>query len=144
MKVSTKQLLIIVAVVFVIFIAIGIWFYRKGKKTTTIAPVPNDNPNSNSPANNPAGVSDAQIAQIRDELYNEMNGVSLWRDTTPFINYMGLSDTDFVRVYNAFNSKYQAEGNGTLKDWIDSEYGIGEFGTVKDQILSRMGRLNLK
>ena len=140
MKLSSKQILIVVAVVIVIFIGVAYWYYRKGKKQTTIAPIPNDSPTG---INNPSGVSLSSISQLADELYQEMNGVSLYRDSQPYVKLLVLSDTDFVKVYNSFNEKYQKEGEGTLKQWIEGEYGLGQFDTLKTSILSRVGRLNL-
>lgn len=143
MKVSTKQLLIVIGVVLLIVIAVGIWFYRKGKKQTTIAAPPADNAGGGATNNNPAGVSNSEISMLADALYQEMDGVSLWRNIDPYIDLMVLSDTDFVKVYNMFNTKHQAEGDGTLKEWIESESGIGEFATVQAAIVARMARLSL-
>lgn len=140
MKFTSKQILIVVAVILVIFIIIGIWFYRKGKKQTTIAPVPKDIvPGSN----NAYGVSPAEILSIADALHTEMDGLNLWgHDVAPYVRLVNLSDTDFVKVYNAFNEKYQKESKETLKGWIESETFV--FDDVTDAIIERMGRLNLK
>jgi hypothetical protein len=150
MKLTSKQILIIVAVVLVILVIVGIWFYRKGKKQTTIAPYVNDTPGATGSGsttgtgtNNPAGVSVSQISMISQALFNEMDGFNVWRDTKPFTDLMILSDTDFVKVYNKFNTDYQAEGDGTLKQWIEDESGVGEFATIREAILQRMARLNL-
>ena len=147
MKLTSNQLLIILVVVLLIFVIIGVWFYRKGKKQTTIAPYVNDNPTTNntgsSSSNNPAGVSSSQISMIAQALFNEMDGFNVWRDTKPFTDLLILSDTDFVKVYNKFNTDHQAKGDGTLKQWIEDESGVGEFATIKEAILERMARLNL-
>lgn len=139
MKVSTKQFLIIAGIVLVVFIIIGIWFYRKGKKQTTIAPLPLDNPD----ANNAYGVSFSELLQIADAMHKDMDGLNLLgHDVTPYEKYAALSDTDFVKVYNVYNEKYQKESGETLKEWIESESYA--FDDVTDSILARMGRLNLK
>lgn len=139
MKLTSKQLLYSGIALLVVLIGIGWWFYHKGKKTTTIAAIPNDTPEG---ANNSAGVSLSQISQIADALYTDMDGFN-WagHDSQPYQDFESLSDTDFVKVYNTFNTKHQSEGNGTLKKWIeDEDYA---FDDVVDSILSRMGRLNL-
>lgn len=140
MKITTKQLLIIVAVVIVIFIAIGFWFYRKGRKKVTAVKPPLDNPNTG--GNNTAGVSNAEILSISDALFTDMDGYN-WsgHDVMPYQRLQALSDTDFVNVYNVFNSKYQPESGETLKQWINSE--MYAFDDVIESILDRMARLNL-
>ena len=121
----------------VIIVAFSIWFYIKGKKKTTIATVPVDSPTGE---NNPNAVSTADITQLANELYNDMNGFN-WsgHDVTPYQKLDSLSDTDFVNVYNTFNTLHT--GEGTLKQWMDSETYV--FNDVTDSILDRMARLNL-
>ena len=141
---KTKTYLIVAGIVLLIIIAVGIWFYRKGKKQVTILPPPLDNPNSTGDTkNNPYSVASASITELSERLYDDMKGFNVWRDNEPYKKLIGLSDTDFVKVYNAFNTAHQSEGNGTLKGWLQDESGIGEFSTLKDEILTRMGRLNL-
>jgi len=143
MKVSTKQFLIIGAVILVVFIIIGIWFYRKGKKQVTIAEVPFDSPFESSNSNNPYSVSDSELVELSDRLYREMDGFGIWRDADPYKDLIKLSDTDFVKVYNIFNTNHQSKSGETLKKWIENEYVIGELASYIKSILDRMGRLNL-
>lgn len=139
MKLNPKQLLIIFAIVVVLMVIVGVWFYVKGKRKTTIAPPPQDNPDGST--NNVYGVSSAEIAVISDQLYQDMDGFNLTgHDSAPYEKLSALSDTDFVKVYNAFNTKYQKEG-GTLKEWIEDESYA--FDDVVEAILTRMGRLGL-
>lgn len=146
MEQKNKMTLIYIGIALVVLIIVGVYFYRRGKKTVTIQQVPIDNPtqdNGGSTNNNPAGESQAAITELANRLYNEMNGTNFWRDSAPYNDLLLLSDTDFVKVYNTFNTLHQAESAATLKAWLVDEYGIGEFATFKEQILTRMGRLNL-
>lgn len=142
MKLSTKQILIISAIVLVVFVIVGIWFYRKGTRQITIQEPPLDDPETDAGANNPYAVSKSEILQVVDGLYRDMQGFN-WsgHDIEPFEKLQSLSDTDFVNVYNVFNSKYQQESQETLKEWIESESFA--FDDIIDSILARMGRLNL-
>lgn len=143
MKVTPKQILVIViiAVVMITMIILGIWAYRKGKKQVTIAKLPLDNAVTGS--NNPAGVSQAEIVAIADALYRDMDGWNLsGHKVEPYQKLNALSDTDFVNAYNTFNTLHQSEGDGTLKEWIESETFV--FDDVVESIIARMGRLNLK
>ncbi|MGZ4079564.1 MAG: hypothetical protein ACXVPW_18240 [Bacteroidia bacterium] len=141
---TTKQMLL-AAFIFLLFIGvIAFIFYQKGKKTTTIAQVPTDNVPGD--PGNSAGVSDSDITKIAGDLHTEMDGFNWERDTAPYHALMLLGNADFVRVYNAFNTKFQAASGATLKGWIDGEKSIWDtdFDAVKKDILSRMESLNLK
>lgn len=142
MKLSTKQILIISAIVLTVFIVIGIWFYRRGKKQVTIQAPPQDNPNGGAPVNNPYAVSQGEISTIANGLFIDMDGLN-WsgHSVEAYEKFNSLSDTDFVKVYNAFNTVHQAESGDTLKKWIEAESYA--FDDVVDSILERMGRLNL-
>ena len=144
MKLTTKQILTIVVIVIVIIITIAIWFYYKGKHTTIIAPVPLDVPGSTDPNNNAGGLSDNDINTLVQALYADMSGITVWRNDAIYEQLSSLSNTDFVKVYNAFNVKYDNDNTGqTLKGWIDGEYGIGEFSTAQSNIDNRFAALNL-
>lgn len=142
MKLTTKQILIIAAIVLVVFVVVGIWFYRKGKRQVTIQAPPLDNPDTGT-GNNTYSVSNAEILQTVEDLYRDMNGFN-WagHDAEPYEKLQSFSDTDFVNTYNTFNSKYQQESQQTLKEWIESESYA--FDDIVDSILDRMDRLNLK
>lgn len=143
-QLTAKQILLGVFI-FLLFIGIVAFiFYQKGKKTTTIAKVPTDNIPGD--PGNSAGVSDSDITKVAGDLHTEMNGFNYTRDTAPYHAYMLLGNADFVKVYNAFNDKFQAASKATLKGWIDGEKSIWDtdFDAVKKDILSRMESLNLK
>jgi hypothetical protein len=139
-KLNEKKLLIIAAIVLVLMVVIGIYFYRRGKKQVTIAPIFNDTPNPGN--NNTAGVSESEITQIAQQLFQDMDGFNiLGHDIAPFQKLVSLSDTDFSKVYIAFNTMYQPQSGETLKQWIENESFA--FNDVIDSIKLRFGRLNL-
>jgi len=141
MKLSPKQILIVIAIVFILLISIGVWFYLKGKKTVTIQKPPLDNPDPNNP-NNPYSVSSGEITSIVSALHEDMDGFNYYgHNSEPYEKLNSLSDTDFVNTYNTFNTMYQVASGQTLKQWIESESYA--FDDVTTSILDRMGRLNL-
>ncbi len=143
MKLTAKQILIIIAIVVVILITVGVWFYLKGKKTVTIQKPPLDDPNADQgTGNNPNAVSNGQITAIASALFEDMKGFN-WsgHNSEPYKNLDSLSDTDFVNVYNTFNAAHQSDSKETLKQWIENEDYA--FSDITKSILERMGRLNL-
>lgn len=145
-EVKTRTIIIIAIIILIIVIAIAIYFYQKGKKTTTIAPVPIDRPGDTSGGNNTAGASDGELKQLAVDLFTEMDGFNATRDYIPYDRLLLLSDTDFVNVYNIFNTKYQGSSGETLVEWVAGEKYIWDdrFKTIKQNIASRAGRLGLK
>jgi flagellar basal body-associated protein FliL len=96
---KAKTYLIIAAVVLLFLVGFGIYFYRKGKRQTTIAPVVKDIPGSSASDNNPAGTSNAEIKMISENLYNEMKGTNITGHAPqPYAALLALSDTDFEKV----------------------------------------------
>lgn len=147
MKISTKQVLIILAVLLVILAVTGFYFYKKGKKKVTAVPLPSDKPVviDGEVQNNPFGLSRASIAELSEQLYSDMKGLTILRDNDLYSDWLRLSDTDFVDLYNIFNSKHQADSGATLKEWLYGEVGVwgSDFNALKKDILTRMSRLNL-
>lgn len=142
-----KTQLIIAGVVLLLLIIAFIYVYRKGKSTTSIAPVVKDNPNSNDPENNPAAASDTEIKRIANALHADMDGLTVGHDSQPYQDLLMLSDTDFERVYNEFNTQYQESSGQTLLGWIDNEvinFWDISFDALRTSIDSRMAKLNLK
>lgn len=137
--------MIIGGVILLVMLAVGFWFYHKGKKTTTLSPVTSDNPAvANDPTNNPYGVDATVIKKLSDDLYTDMSTVFSFRNNDIYKQWIGLSDTDCQRLYNQFNLDHQKDSGATLYGWLDGEYGIGEFASYQTELLSRMKRLNLK
>lgn len=155
-----KTYLIIGAIALVLLVSLLIYAYHAGKKTTSIAPVVKDDPNApaNDPTNNPAGVSDTDIKTLVEKLYKDMSGANvLGHDSQAYKDLLALSDTDFERVYNEFNSEYQKDSGQTFKGWINGEGGYGltdllpwpfsgnaDFRALKDSTNQRFAKLNLK
>lgn len=145
MKITATHIFVTLGILTAIIIGVAIYYFYKGKKTTTIADIPKDVAGSPDPENNPAGDSLAALTQMANDLFTDMDGLTFNRNNPLYHKYMEKSDTDFVQVYNIFNQKYQADSKQTLREWINDEYGIGaDFIEIKSDILSRMNRLNLK
>lgn len=133
-----------------LFIIIGIVIYRSGKKSgdTTLNL---SNPLTDDPkASNNQGEQSSQstINTLAGALYTDMNGASLTRDITNWQSAMVLSDTDFIKLYNTFNSKYQLQSGSTFTQWVNDE---SSFWTLNDSwpvtrntIQQRLAKLNLK
>lgn len=145
MKFTKVHMWIAISVI-VVLIVFSVYFYRKGKKQTSIQALPGDLPGSNQANNNPAGISNAEILQLTTDLYNDMQGVNFWgHDNTLFQKLLTLSDTDFVKVYNTFNTSYQSTSGETLTQWIANETNVtGNFMILKEAILDRCAKLNLR
>lgn len=107
-----------------------------------MVPLPND-PGSGTGAT--GSLSDANIRLITDALHEDINS---WftRDSAPYIDLMALSDTDFVRVYNDWNSRYFNDNKETLKQAIEGEWLSATsftFYNLKPQLMQRFERLGL-
>lgn len=116
--------------------------YLQGKKTTTIAPLPtNDNPEN-------GGETTANLSVIATSLHDEMSGFN-WsgHDIKPYKNAILLSDIDFVKMYNIFNTKYQSESGETLTGWFNSEtYFVSGSAdnSIYQSFADKLSKLNLK
>lgn len=146
-----KQALIIAGILVVLTIAAFIYFYNAGKSkgkqqgSVNISNTPTDPGTGNT-----ASASTPEINTIATQLYQDMKGLNLsGHDNDLWSRWMILSDTDFIRVSNRFNEEYQTESGQTLKEWIEDEggwgYGAGStWSQLKDTVLARMGKLNIK
>lgn len=85
-----------------------------------------------------------QIREISTGLYDDMEETP-WsgHNYTYYNEWVKLSDTGFVAVYNDFNEQYSSLGEGTLKAWIMSQTYTFDGGLISDIILPRMAKLNL-
>lgn len=146
---SLKQKAIFVGIILVVLGGI-IWFaYSKGASKTVIAPLVNDSPDNNTP-----GISDTEVNQIAQSLYDDMSGFNLLgHKTQPYESLLALSDTDFLRVYNKFNSS-DYSGGKTLEEWVNDEYDITDptgiyafnqqYTALISSIKERFAKFNLK
>lgn len=150
-KISVKTKLWIIGITLLLLLVFGIIIYRSGRKKGSInlsSPVI-DNPNN--PGGNTTPVTaTADIMALTDLVHRDMEGVNLEHDTDLWSNrVLTLSDTDFVRLYNEFNSKYQKDSGETFTQWIAGETAyyvplLGtQWGTIKDSLLTRLSKLNL-
>lgn len=83
---------------------------------------------------------------LADDLHDVMSGLFTLSGTKDkaFQKLINLNTDDMViAVYNAFNKKYGAEGNGTLTQWIDDERYYDPFTGAKDKALQRLRSLRL-
>jgi len=123
--------------------ALVYYAYLQGKKTTTIAPLPeNDVPAGQT------GETNENLAILATQLHDEMSGFN-WsgHDVAPYKNAILLSDIDFVRLYNIFNTKYQSTSGETLTGWFNSEtfFILGSADNSIYQTFSdNLSKLNLK
>ena len=141
---QNKTYLFIALGVLLFLVVFGYIFYRKGKKTVSIQDVPQDLPGSTNAGNNASGASNTELKMLVNDLYKDMNGVNIiTRNIEAYQKLLTLSDTDTVKVYNAFNTLYQIESKETLKSWISNETGFTGFTVLRDAILSKFTKLNL-
>jgi hypothetical protein len=128
----------------VLLIAALVYYaYKQGKKQTTIAPLPeNDNPTGQT------GETDENLSILATSLRDEMSGFN-WsgHDVAPYKKAVLLSDIDFVRLYNIFNTKYQNTSGETLTSWFDSEtfFVLGSAeNSIYQAFSDNLSKLNLK
>jgi len=142
---QNKTYLFIALGVLIFLVVFGYIFYRKGKKTVSIQDLPQDLPGNTGTNNNPSGASNTELKMLVDDLYKDMDGANiLTRDIAAYQKLLTLSDTDTVKVYNTFNTLYQVESGETLTSWISNETGFTGFTVLRDAILSKFTKLNLK
>jgi len=128
----------------VLLIAALVYYaYKQGKKQTTIAPLPkSDIPTGQT------GETDENLSILATNLHDEMSGFN-WNghDVEPYKKAVLLSDIDFVRLYNIFNTKYQSASGETLTGWFNSEtfFVLGSADNSIYQTFSdNLSKLNLK
>lgn len=123
--------------------------YRIGKNKGAVKP--NTLPNDTDWGGGLTPSEGTNVRAISERLYRDMDNAWVWvgasRDCEAYQQFLGLSDTLFTAVYNDFNDLYYSKGDGTLKEWISDESFSGTrgcSGDIKDAILKRMDKLNLK
>lgn len=122
--------------------------YRQGKKQTTQAQLPPNDNQTNPQTNTPSGASTAELTRIAGSLWDDMSGWNLTgHKPEAYAEALTLSDYDFVRLYNIWNSIYQSRNGETLTQMFDGETYIffGETGgSVYYAFKNRLNKLNLK
>lgn len=144
---NTQTLIVVGAVLFILIIlgvVIYFWAKSKGKAegTINITAPPTDNPTGNTSVSS----SEAEIQSVASELYQDMKGAAWGHEIAPWKRWLQMSDTDFVRVYNQFNTDHQVESQETMKQWVEGEQGWTQLDwtELKNTALTRMAKLNLK
>lgn len=140
-----KTYLIIALVVLTFLVVFGLYFYKRGKRTTTLqdpTKLPGDTSNGGEGTSN-TGASNDDLKLLVAALHEDMDGPNLFgHDIEPYKRMLQLSDGDLIKLYNAFNATYQADSGETLYQWIENEkYSFYE---MTDTILAKMQKLNLK
>jgi len=123
MTFAVKHRVIIIALIILAIVAI--YFYRKGKKQVTISDIPTDNPQTTT-GNGGVNMSGQQlsvneIVSLADQIHEDVNCVFCTRNTALYQRVASLSDTDLVRIYNAYNSKYQSKDGETMLEALKKE-----------------------
>lgn len=126
----------IAIIALVILVIVAIYFYRKGKKTTTIADLPNDVPTGGT-GNGGVILSGSQtsaneIALMAEQVHEDINCVFCLRNTALYERISVLSDTDLIKLYNVYNSKFQAQDGETLLQALDNEFA--NFDVIKNRL----------
>jgi len=139
----TKTHIWIAVTVLILLVGLAYFFYRKGKKTVSIQTLPSDLPGDVSGGTAVAGASNDQIKLVANGLFTDMDGYN-WsgHNYEPYNQAIAFSDTDLVKLYNAFNTLYQADSGQTLKQWIESESYA--FADIPQSLLARFAKLNLR
>lgn len=144
-----KKILYITGGILLTLLILGLIVYHFGKKAGGInlsTPVI-DNPGN--PSNNTTpSVSNIDINSLATALYEDMKGANLFgHNTNTWSALIILSDTDFVRTYNQFDTQYQKDSGQTMKQWVENEqYTIvpySQWDTIRNSVLKRMAKLNL-
>jgi hypothetical protein len=126
----------------ILFVLIYIWYRGKKSGEAGKPKVIDIMPDIFDPNSGAVVVDGSKIRRIATSLHDDMDGFNWGHDDQVYQEFAGLSDSEFTAVYNDFNERYYAEGNGTLKEWIDDEI-YGNWTIIDDVIMPKMNRLNL-
>lgn len=136
---SKKQKYIIAGVI-LFLVLLGWYFYRQGKKTVTLQSAPGELPGSPG-SGNIVGASNDEIKRIANNLYTDMSGLNgLGHNYEPYEAAVLLTDSDIVKLYNAFNTMYQQNSGETLTQWISNERYFSP--NTPGTLVSRLKKLN--
>jgi hypothetical protein len=141
MNKKTKKYIIIGSIIVVVLVCLFWYVYRRGKRQTTLQD-PGKLPGDNTGTVN-TGSSNDDLKLLVQAIHDDMDGLN-WagHDITAYQRALQLSDTDLIKLYNAFNSLYQQDSGQTLVEWITNEKYFNH--EVTDALLAKMAKLNLK
>lgn len=92
-----------------------------------------------------AQLSDAAIQTLVNDLKEDIYSYGT-RNSAPYVTLLALSNTDFVRAYNDWNSRYYQLDKETLKQAIAGEWFSSTsftFANIKDDLMTRFTNLGL-
>ena len=141
-KLNSKQKRTAIIVGVIILIALTIYLIgrssgKKGKAKHIDLPT-----DTGKPGDNFGGIPASTIRRLSVALHDDMDGWNLGgHNMDPYKEWLTMSDTGFVAVYNDFNDQFYSEGKGTLRKWIADE--MYRDSLIDDAVLPRMAKLNL-
>lgn len=92
------------------------------------------------------GLSDQELENLVDKLKEDIYTFGP-RNSTPWLILLGLSNTDFVRVNNAWLAKYYKLDQETLRQAAEGEFSSVfsiTFQNAAPQLIARWNELNIK
>ncbi len=142
-KITTTGWLIIGGVLLLIIIMVWVYFSGKSKGKQQ-GGINISNPVTD-PVSGSSSVSESEIRSLAGELYNDMKGLNFFgHNLEPWQRLLSYSDTDFIRVNNEFNLRYQQSSRQSFKVWVENESGNIWWSTVKDTVLRKISKLNIR
>ncbi len=140
--ISSNIKLIVIGVILLIVMIAAILLYHAGKKRGQGQGTVNiSNPGSDTGEK----LGSDEINVLVEKLYNDMSGTNVTHDTPAWEQFLALSNTDFINVYNEFNHKYQIDSKESMKSWVADEsswYNL-TWDALQKSVLLRMDKLNL-
>lgn len=141
-KLPWKKIVVGLVILLIIYI-----IYRQGKKSGELGKVKNTDIPIDVYNGGNVLVDGAKIREMSTLLHDDMKGVNVFWNDDLFQNLAKLSDSELVALDNDFNERYYNEGEGTFKEWINSQqfwwYSGSLAELVNEVILPRMAGLNL-
>jgi hypothetical protein len=146
-KDNTKRNLIIAGIALLLIISLALVFYFNGKAagkrkgSINISTTPTDS------SGNTASASQTEIKALAGDLYIDMKGANAFgHDLDPWKRWLAMSDTDFVRVGNAFNMDNEKNTGETIKQWVEGEQSWTQLDwkELKNTAINRMVKLNMQ
>lgn len=143
----SKQTIVVIGSALVAIGGLTWYAYDQGKKKHQRQPLPFDIIDEHGEITDQAQHLEV-LQQIAGAMYDDMKGFNIFsiHNPTPYEQALALSNTNFVELYNIFNSRYQGENGETLTQWIMAE-GTDPIGgvwtVITNAMLNRLNSLNL-
>lgn len=128
-------------------IVILVFFFIGKSYGRNVAPKPVDLPPDTGGTGGNAGAQlpEAQIQRLVDDLKEDIYSWGT-RNSEPYVQLLALSNTDYVRAYNDWNSRYYKLDKETLRQAIEGEVLSATsftFANIKPQLINRFISLGL-